>query len=86
MADEYEDDKRILLVEDTKTQLIDALADLMLIHGGDGSKVQDEIERAWSSAHRHYEAEKDGDSEGFTLMVCAQDGSRSVPLREWVTR
>jgi hypothetical protein len=86
MAVEYEDDKKILLVEDTKTQLIDALADLMLIHGGDGSKVHDEIERAWSSAHGHYEAEKDGDSEGYQIRVAAQDGSRSVPLREWVTR
>jgi hypothetical protein len=78
------DNNKIIEAEDTATGLSDAIADMMLLCGGDNAALEEAIESAKGSAELHYDAEKGGYSEGFTVLVDPQDGSDVVTLAEWV--
>lgn len=86
MSVRYEGSMKIIEVEDTTAQLTDVLADLLLIHGGNREAVLALIEDRWDSAERHYEVECQGESEGFEVLVDAQDSPKKttlVPIKKW---
>lgn len=44
--------------EDSFTDLVDAIADLLHVHDGNDEAVQQELELAWPTAREHYKAER----------------------------
>jgi hypothetical protein len=75
--------KKVILAKDSLDGLVDALADMMLLHGT--PDIDDAIEAAIGLAQSHYDAEKGGESEGYQIVVDPQDNTfRLIPLMDWI--
>lgn len=58
----------------TREVLVDCLANLLLVFGGDWTTVAAIVRDSQEDAVRHYEAEKGGESEGYRVLVAPMDG------------
>jgi hypothetical protein len=90
---EWEDDgpitagRKILLAQDSYTMLVDAIADMKLLLNGNNDLLEQAIDQARGAAEIHYDAEKDGYSDGAEIFVDPQTGmlDEIVPLTDWTS-
>lgn len=79
--------RKTILAEDSKDSLTDAIADMMLLCGGNEDRLDEAIQQAKGSAEIHYSAESGGDSEGYEMYVDPQDGeNKPMKLKQWIAQ